>query len=279
MFLDADEIARWPKGSDVFVEAFAKGLAVIAAFGENAETLSMSDIAKRTGLPRAGVRRMLLTLVALGFATQHNGRYQLTPRVLRLGYAYLSSLSLREIAQPMIEAVARDCDEIVAVSVLDGADVAYVARAEPSSVLRRSLTVGSRIPAFCTSMGRVLLAGLPPAEVETRLAQSQRPAFTRHTLTDTKALLSTIAEVRTQGWCFASEELELGACGIAAPIRNARGETLAALNISTNLGRHAEKAFVRQFRPTLLELAARISASLPPGLAEDRRDDKALPAS
>lgn len=265
MVLSPTEIATWPRGSDAFVEAFAKGLAVIAAFGDSADGLSMAEVAKRTSITRAGVRRMLLTLVMLGFAEERESRFFLTPRVLRLGYAYLSSLSLREIAQPAIEKLARECDEIVAVTVLDGDDVTYVARAEPSSVLRRSLTVGSRIPAFCTSMGRVLLAALLEEELDTRLARMPRPAFTRRTITDVGRLKQEIAQARSRGWCFASEELELGACGIAAPIRDGKGKTVAALNISTNLGRYTEKAFTKQFRPLLLDLAGQLSRSLPSG--------------
>lgn len=264
MLANAEEISRWPAGSDSFVEAFAKGLALIGAFGDSPGGLTMPELAKRTGLPRAGVRRLLLTLVTLGLAGERDGRFALTPRTLRLGYAYLSSLTLREIAQPMIEATARECDEIVAVSVLDGDELTYIARAEPSTVLRRSLTVGSRLPAFCTSMGRVLLAGLPDERAEALLTRAARPAFTRRTVTDVKALMREIAKIRAQGWSFVSEELELGTCGIAAPIRNAQGQTVAALNISTNLGRHAEKAFVKRFKPMLLSLAERIAASLPP---------------
>lgn len=264
MLASAEEISRWPAGSDAFVEAFAKGLAVIGAFGDSAGALSMAELSKRTGLPRAGVRRLLLTLVTLGLAVERDGRFALTPRMLRLGYAYLSSLTLREIAQPAIETMARECDEIVAVSVLDGDELTYIARAEPSSVLRRSLTVGSRLPAFCTSMGRVLLAGLTEEQAQALLTRAGRPAFTRHTITDVKALMRDIAKTRAQGWAFVSEELELGACGIAAPIRDAYGRTVAALNISTNLGRHAEKPFVKRFKPLLLGLAERISANLPP---------------
>ncbi|MBI1201604.1 MAG: helix-turn-helix domain-containing protein [Rhodopseudomonas sp.] len=263
MFMGPADVSRMPQGSDSFVEAFAKGLAVIGAFGQDAETLSMAEISKRTGLPRAGVRRLLLTLVTLGLAEERAGRFSLTPRILRLGYAYLSSLSLREIAQPAIETLARDCDEIVAVSVLDGDELTYIARAEPSSVLRRSLTVGSRLPAFCTSMGRVLLAGLADDALATLLNQAERPAYTRHTVTDVTALTEEIAIVRKQGWAFVSEQLEFGACGIAAPIRDSRGRTVAAVNISTNLGRHAEKAFVKQFRQQVIDLADGISASLP----------------
>lgn len=265
MLATPQEIAAWPSGSDTFVESFAKGLAVIGAFGDGAGAMTISDVAKLTGLPRAGVRRLLLSLVALRLAEENGGRFSLTPRVLRLGYAYLASLSLREIAQPLIETMARECDEIVAVSVLDGDELTYVSRAEPSSVLRRSLTVGSRLPAFCTSMGRVLLAGLSEDQAEALLTHASRPAYTRETITDVGKLMQEIGTIRSQGWAFVSQELEMGACGIAAPIRDAQGRTIAALNISTNLGRHSEKLFVKQFKERLTGLAEQISGSLPRG--------------
>lgn len=263
MLATPQEIAAWPSGSDTFVESFAKGLAVIGAFGDGAGAMTISDVAKLTGLPRAGVRRLLLSLVALRLAEENDGRFSLTPRVMRLGYAYLASLSLREIAQPLIETLARECDEIVAVSVLDGDELTYVSRAEPSSVLRRSLTVGSRLPAFCTSMGRVLLAGLSDDKAKALLSQAARPSYTRETITDVGHLMQEIAAIRSQGWAFVSQELEMGACGIAAPIRDSQGRTVAALNISTNLGRHSEKLFVKQFKARLTALAEQISGSLP----------------
>ncbi len=263
MLVTPAEIENWPSGSDTFVEAFAKGLAVIGAFGESGGTVSISDLARRTGLPRAGVRRLVLTLVTLGLAEERDGRFALTQRVMRLGYAYLSSLDLRQVAQPVIESLARDCGEVVAVSVLDGDEIVYVVRAEPQSVLRRSLTIGSRLPAFCTSMGRVLLSGLSEGALAAFFARASFTAFTRHTLTDRPALQREIAVGREQGWIFVSEELELGTCGIAAPIKDGRGRIVAALNISTNLGRYSERAFVKQFKAPLLDIAAQISARLP----------------
>ena len=167
------DASKWPLGSDTFVEAFAKGLLVIAAF-QHDRALTLSEISRRTNISRAGVRRLLHTLVELGFVQQSGTTFALTPRVLQLGFSYLSSLSLREVAQPVIETLSRETDEVVAVSVLDGTNVVYVTRAEVTSVLRRGLTIGSRIPAFCTSMGRVLLAGLPPEECAAVLDNSDR---------------------------------------------------------------------------------------------------------
>lgn len=253
--------AKWPAGSDTFVEAFAKGLVVIASF-RHERGLSLTEISKRTGLPRAGARRMMHTLIALGFAQQSGDVFTLTPRVLQLGFSYLSSLSLREVAQPVIETLSREADEVVAISVLDGANVVYVTRAEVRSVLRTGLTVGSRIPAFCTSMGRVLLAGLPPDQCAAVLDGSECRAWTSQTTTDPRKLQREIDLVRKQGWSVVTDELEIGAGGIAAPIRGANGDTVAAINLSTNLARHSAQSLVTNFLPRLIEAGERIGQHL-----------------
>lgn len=252
------DATRWPPGSDQFVESFAKGLLVIAAFSQE-RGLTLTGVAQRTGLPRAGVRRLLHTLVALGMARQDGDMFSLSPRVLQLGFSYLSSLSLREVAQPIIETLSREADEVVAISVLDGPNVIYITRAEVTSVLRRSLTIGSRIPAFCTSMGRVLLAGLSTEECKTTLMNSDRRAWTRKTVTDVRKLEKEIAAVREQGWSIVTDELEVGAFGIAAPIRGEGGKTVAAINLSTNLARHSPAALVKKFLPRLMRAADEIS--------------------
>ena len=253
--------SKWPDGSDTFVEAFAKGLLVIAAF-HHERSLGLSDISKRTKLPRAGVRRLMHTLIALGFVRQSGDAFTLTPRVLQLGFSYLSSLSLREVAQPVIETLSRETDEVVAISVLDGANVIYVTRAEVTSVLRRGLTIGSRIPAFCTSMGRVLLAGLSPEACDANLNNSERRAWTRMTTTNPGKLSREIDIVRKQGWSFVGEELEIGACGIAVPIRDSNGNTVAAINLSTNLARHSPQDLVKNFLPRLMKAGQQIEQHL-----------------
>jgi IclR family pca regulon transcriptional regulator len=255
------DASKWPDGSDTFVEAFAKGLLVIAAF-HHERSLGLSDIAKRTRLSRAGVRRLMHTLIALGFVQQSGDAFTLTPRVLQLGFSYLSSLTLREVAQPVIETLSRETDEVVAISVLDGANVIYVTRAEVTSVLRRGLTIGSRIPAFCTSMGRVLLAGLSPEACDANLNGSERRAWTRVTTTDPEKLSREIDIVRRQGWSFVGEELEIGACGIAVPIRDPNGGTVAAINLSTNLARHSPQDLVKNFLPRLLKAGEQIEQHL-----------------
>lgn len=259
----------WPPGSDTFVESFAKGLVVIAGFSHK-RALSLSEVARQTGLSRAGVRRLLHTLVVLGFAEQRGDTFALTPRVLQLGFAYLSALSLREMAQPVIEQLSRETDEVVAVSVLDGFDVTYIARAEVTSVLRRGLTVGSRIPAYCTSMGRVLLSALSTDELQTWLENAELRTWTHRTTTDRKKLAVEIAQVRRQGWSVVSEQFELGAAGIAVPILGHDGAIVAALNLSTNLARHSSRELVRDFLPRLQAASARISDRLPPSDGRER---------
>lgn len=253
--------SKWPGGSDTFVEAFAKGLLVISSFA-NQRKLTLTDVAQRTHLPRAGVRRLLHTLLALGMVHQDGDDFSLTPRVLQLGFSYLSSLSLRDVAQPVIETLSRKTDEVVAISVLDGPDVVYVARAEVTSVLRRGLMTGSRIPAFCTSMGRVLLAGLPPDDCRLVLQETDRRQWTRITTTDVRKLEREIAKVRDQGWSMVVDELELGAFGMAVPIRGPGGATIAAINLSTNLARHTPNALFKRFMPALRSAADEVSQHL-----------------
>jgi IclR family transcriptional regulator, pca regulon regulatory protein len=253
--------AKWPEGSDTFVEAFAKGLLIIACFNQR-RGMTLSEIATETEISRAGVRRLLHTLIPLGFVIQSGKTFVLTPRVLQLGFSYLSSLSLREVAQPVIENLSRETDEVVAISVLDGANVVYITRAEVTSVLRRSLTIGSRIPAFCTSMGRVLLAGLPEEDCLENLASSERRQWTRLTITDVKKLAREINKVRQQGWGLVVEELEIGAFGMAVPIRDTTGATVAAINLSTNLARHSPQELVKKFLPPLQKAAFQIGEHL-----------------
>ena len=162
----------------------------------------------------------------------------------------------------MIETLSRKTDEVIAISVLDGADVLYIARAEVTSMLRRGLITGSRIPAFCTSMGRVLLAGLPKDECSAPLANSERRRWTRTTVTDVRKLEQEIEKVRVQGWSVVAEELELGAFGMAVPIYGANGSTIAAINLSTTLARHSPKALFKKFMPELKAAADDISQHL-----------------
>lgn len=256
------ETIKAPAGSDTFVESFAKGLAIIRAFDGATGTLTLSEAARRTQLTRAGARRLLHTLVTLGYASHDDGRFALTPRVLDLGHAYLSSLSLSELAQPVVEALAAEPGVVCALTVLDGDDVVYVARAEVRSPLERGIGLGSRLPAFVTSMGRVLLAALDPTDAQRRLKQVKRMAYTRRTLTSLDALMRELARIRELGYSVVAEELELGVVGVAMPVVDGSGRTVAAINMSTNLRRETAAQVVARFLPKLREGVAQVSRAL-----------------
>jgi len=252
----------FPKGSDLFVEAFARGLAVIRAFGPGYQALTLSEVAERAGLTAAGARRLLHTLVALGYARNEGRRFSLTPAVLELGYAYLASLPLRDLAQPIIERFMRETGEICTVSVLDGRDIVYIARAEMPSPLTRRLGVGERLPAHATSSGHVLMAGADSAVREDFLAHAPYERLTAHTLVDADSLREAIAAAAEQGYALAAEQLELGICGLAVPIRDEQGRAAAALTTSVNLARHERDTIVDKFLASMQAAAREISQGL-----------------
>jgi IclR family pca regulon transcriptional regulator len=241
------------------VRALDRGLAVIKAFDAEHAEQSLSDVARRTGLTRAAARRFLHTLVELGYVRTDGKLFALTPRVLELGYAYLSSLSLPEIAVPHLQALVREVRESASVSVLDGLDVVYVARVPTSRIMTVAITIGTRLPAFATSMGRVLLAALPAEERARRLAELTPTQLTERTITDHGALERELDAVREAGYCVVDQELELGLRSISVPIRNRMGEVAAAVNVSTRAG---SRDVVRDVLPELRACAAAISADL-----------------
>lgn len=256
------DIKGLPKGGDLFVEAFARGLAVIRAFGPGHGELTLSEVAERAGVTPAGARRLLHTLVALGYARVDGRTFSLTPAVLDIGYSYLGSLTLRDIAAPFLELFVREVGEICTVSVLDRADVVYVARAEMRSPLSRRLVAGERLPAHATSSGHVLLGGLPPEELEAYLAQAPFERLTPCTLTEAGPLRQAIRQAREQGYAMASEQLELGVCGLAVPVKDRSGKVVAALTTSLSLARHEPGAVEPLFLPRLMDLARRIGGNL-----------------
>ncbi|MDT7616827.1 MAG: IclR family transcriptional regulator, pca regulon regulatory protein [Pseudonocardiales bacterium] len=212
------------------VRSLARGLAVIRAFDADAPALTLSDVARRTDLTRAAARRFLITLVELGYVRTDGRLFSLTPRVLELGFAYLSSLSLPEIAAPHLEALVERVHESASVSVLDGPDVVYVARVPTSRIMTLAITIGTRFPAYATSMGRVLLAAQSPREPIVL-----RP-LTDRTVTDPAVLDRELDAVAAAGFCVVDEELELGVRSIAVPVRDAAGTVVAAANVGTRAG-------------------------------------------
>ena len=250
------------KPGDSYVQSFARGLEVIRSFSARAPQQTLSEVAAATGLTRAGARRILLTLQTLGYVRSDGKYYALTPRILDLGFAYLSSTPLWNLAEPAMEALVDEVKESCSAAVLEGLDVVYVLRVHTHKIMSTNLGVGSRLPAFWTSMGRVLLAALPPDELRALMARREQRAFTRHTLTGDDELYAEIARVREQGWALLNQELEEGLISIAAPIRNARGQTVAALNISGQANRTSEQMMRERLLPQLLAATRHISQLL-----------------
>jgi IclR family pca regulon transcriptional regulator len=245
-----------------FVQSLQRGLEVIRAFDADARELTLSDVARRTGLSRAASRRFLLTLVDLGYVRTDGRLFSLSPRVLELGYAYLSSLTLPEVAEPHLEALVAEVRESSSLSVLDGPDIVYVARVPVSRIMTVAINVGTRFSAYATSMGRVLLAGLPEAELEAYLRDVELQRLSPRTVTSRSALRAELRRVGAQGWAIVDQELEEGLRAVAAPIRDGSGTVMAAINLSAHASRSSLEAMRRDLLPPLLATAARIDADL-----------------
>ncbi len=245
-----------------FVQSLDRGLAVIRAFGPDRERLSLSEVARATGLTRAATRRFLLTLVKLGYVRSDGREFSLRPRVLELGYAYLSGLALPEIASPHLEELVAMVRESSSISVLDGNYVVYVARVPTKRIMTVAISVGTRFPAYATSMGRVLLAGLSPDELDRYLAEADLEPITARTVTDPERLREVLAEVARQGYAIVDQELEEGLRAVAAPIRGPGGSVTAAINLSAHASRVSLATMRSDLLPALLETAARIEADL-----------------
>ncbi len=230
-------MVRQPKAGSQHVQSLERAFAVLEAF-DLAPTMTVSQAAAATHLDRAAARRYLLTLESLGYLGSHDRNFFLRPRVLRLGYSYLSSLTLPQIAQPQLDQLSTATDESCSLTVLDGAEIAYIAVANSTRTFSVRLTVGNRLPAYCTAMGRVLLSGLPDDEVASVLKSCTPTKHTSHTVTDPRQLLELVRETRAKHWCVADQELENGVHSISVPIRKA-GEVAAAMTVTTPAARVA----------------------------------------
>ena len=250
-----------PRSAD-FVQSLERGLAVIRAFDSDRPELTLSDVARATGLTRATARRFLLTLSELGYVTATDGHFSLCPRVLELGYSYLSGLGLPELAPPHMERLVAQVNESSSISVLDDTDIVYVVRVPTRRIMSITLSVGTRLPAYCTSMGRVLLAGLPEHALERLLARIELRPLTPRTVTDAGALRQLLVRVRRQGYALTDQELEKGLRSIAVPIRDSAGAVAAALNVSVHASRASAAALRHDVLPLALQTAAAIEADL-----------------
>ena len=229
----------------------AKGLAVIETFSADHPRQSIAQVATASGLDRATARRCLLTLAHHGYADYDGKYFTLTPRVLRLGTACLAAMPLPQLVQPMLDRLSDALGESSSLSILDDTEIVYIARAAQRKVMSISLMPGSRLPAFCTSMGRVLLAALPEAELRLRLARHPLQARTALTVTDPVMLLDRIAAARVQGFAVIDQEVELGLRSIAVPVMDVRGKVVAALNLGLPALAEGVETLAARYLPAL----------------------------
>ncbi|MET0857837.1 MAG: IclR family transcriptional regulator C-terminal domain-containing protein [Telluria sp.] len=246
-----------------FMTSLARGLAVLRAFSDSRRALTIAQISQKTGIPRAAVRRCLHTLKQLGYAEAEMNNFSLRPKVLTLGYSYLSSTPLAVSSQPYLNNVSRALNESCSLAVLDESEVLYIARSATSRVMSVALNAGSRLPAYCTSLGRVMLAHLDSDELDAYFARTKLRPMTERTVVSQKRLREILAGVRQQGYAINDEELELGLRSIAVPVRGASGTVLAALNVGAQAARVSVRQLEKEFLPVLLKGAQELSILLP----------------
>lgn len=242
------------------VKSLLKGLAVIESFNAQRQSMSLTEVAAATGFTRAAARRFLLTLVAEGYARQDAKQFSLTAKVLNLGFSYLSTLDLWDTAKPYMEQLVEQVHESCSAAVLDGFDVVYVARVPTTKrIMSITLNIGTRLPAFATSMGRILLAYMPDEQLIEFIESTPIEAFSEHTITERQALYKEIQKIRKQGWCLVDQELEIGLRSISVPVYNSHGVVEAALNVSTHISQTSKQQLVSSILPALQGCAREIS--------------------
>ena len=251
---DAAEAAGAERTS--YVTSLARGLAVMRAFTAQRPQLTLAELARLVGLPRATVRRSLLTLQELGYVDADGRQFSLSPQVLTIANAYLSSSTLPRVAQPFVERVSDELGESCSLSIQHGSEVIYVARSSRRRLASMHRDVGTHLPAHCTSMGRVLLAGLAAAELDAFLAGAELTPFTPNTVTEPQKLRGVLAKVRSEGYCIVDQELEVGLRAVAVPVHNAAGKLVAAMNVSTQAGATSRKDLLGRYLPVLRAASA-----------------------
>ena len=246
-----------------FMTSLARGLAVVKAFSDQRRAMTIAQISHKTGIPRAAVRRCLYTLKQLGYADSEANNFFLKPKILTLGYSYLSSTPLTISAQPCLNQVSRALNESCSLAVLDDQEILYISRSATSRVMSVALNAGSRLPAYCTSLGRVILAAMSEAELQAYFAKVTLRAYTERTVVSEQRLREILIEVRQCGYSVVEEELEIGLRSIAVPVRGASGATVAALNVGAQATRVTRAQLEQNFLPALLNAASELSVLLP----------------
>jgi len=245
-----------------YVQSLARGIAVLRGFDKHGPSMTLAQVADTAEISRPAARRILLTLAELGYVQSENGSYALSARILALGQTYLSSLSFVDVAQAHMKDLAAETNEAVGLTTLDGSEIVFVARVGAQRIMTSVLVVGSRLPAYATSMGRVLLADLPRADQEARLRATPIVAYTPKTETDFERLLEVLAQVRQQGWSVVDQELEDGLRSVAVPIRDSTGACIAALASSCLASRVSNETLEREVLPVVSRIGSQISAAM-----------------
>ncbi|XVQ06684.1 IclR family transcriptional regulator domain-containing protein [Spirillospora sp. CA-255316] len=240
------------------MRAFDRGLDILLCFSADAPELTVSELAARTGLDRATVRRLALTLHGLGYLEAAGSRYRPSPRLQELGYASLATWEFAELAQPYLDELSHAVDHSCSLGVFDGTAAVFVARAAVRRVMTISLAPGTRVPAYASAMGRVLLSGLSPGRLADYLARTRIVAHTDRTVVDPAALTERIGEVRRAGWALLDQELELGVRSVAVPVRDCDGGVVAAISIGTHTHRVEESTLLDEILPALRDCAGRL---------------------
>lgn len=248
---------RFEDGPD-YVQSLERGLAVLRALGLHGKPMTLSMAASATGLSRAVVRRQLLTLCHLGYVRQDGRDFALTARVLDLGFSHLGSLGYPELARGPLQTLAARIQESCSLGVLEGGEVVYMQRVAVNKLMSVALGIGSRLPAWCTSMGRVLLGALPDAALDARIARAELRQLTPHTCADPAELLRRIRQARADGYAYVEQELERGLCSVAVPLHNTAGTVVAALNAGMAYRENARGRALAEILPGLRETAAGI---------------------
>ncbi len=243
-----------------FIEALARGLDVIRAFQPRQPVMSLTALANASGLARPTVRRILLTLEQLGYVRAADGGFELTPRVLELGMSYVLSRSLWEVARPHLERLVARTHESSSIAQLDGSDIVYVARVAVPKIIALAVTIGTRFPAMATSLGKVLLAALPPGEAERVLAEPSRSGITARWQPEAAERAAALREVRARGWSLTDEQLAAGIRSVAAPLRDGDGRVIAAVNVTVHAAETPVGVLTGEYLPLLLQTAGAISA-------------------
>ena len=250
------------RGATDFIESLDRGLRVLELFGGGQQPMTLSDLARAADLPRATARRILFTFERAGFVESDGKLFRLTPRVLVLASSYLASNHVVSVLQPALDKLSSEAQEISSMAILDGNDVVFIARASPTRIFSAGIDGGYRLPAFCTSVGRVLLSRLPDAELIAALDKMDLAPLTPFTVTDRKLLLKAIAADRAQGYSLVDREAEPGFRSISVPVRRYDGAVVAAINMGAHVDRVSATEMVERFLPRLRDAAASVKSML-----------------